>query len=62
MLLVGKNASADGSVLLAHNNDLIGDEPSHLVKFPANKYAHGDSINFPSGLTEQIKNGMLHML
>jgi len=50
MILVGKKASIDGSVLLAHNNDLSGDEPSHLVKFPAQKYSDNDSITFPSGL------------
>ncbi|OQX81634.1 MAG: hypothetical protein B6D64_01740 [Bacteroidetes bacterium 4484_276] len=50
MVLIGKNASADGSVLLAHNNDLSGDEPSHLVKYPKKIHSPDDSITFPSGL------------
>ncbi len=50
MILVGKNASADGSVLLAHNNDLSGVEPSHLVKYPGESHSPTDSVSFPSGL------------
>ncbi len=50
MLLVGKKASADGSVLLAHNNDLSGEEASMVEKFPRIKYPVGDSVEFPSGL------------
>jgi len=50
MILVGRDASDDGSVLLAHNNDLSGVEPSHLVKFPREIHTSQDSIGFPSGL------------
>jgi dipeptidase len=50
MILVGKNASADGSVLLAHNNDLSGVEPSHFVKYPGESHSSTDSVSFPSGL------------
>ena len=50
MVLIGKKASADGSVLLAHNNDLSGVEPSHLVKYPKKIHSPDDSISFPSGL------------
>ena len=50
MVLVGKKASDNGSVLLAHNNDLSGVEPSHLIKYPGKIHSPDDSITFPSGL------------
>ncbi len=50
MLLVGKDASADGSVVLAHNNDLSGIEKSHLVQYARREYTSVDSVYFPSGL------------
>jgi dipeptidase len=50
MLLVGKKATRDGTVLLAHNNDLTGKEPSILRKYPAQDHAPEDSVYFPSGL------------
>lgn len=34
LLMAGKNATTDGKVLLAHNNDLSGIEASMLVKIP----------------------------
>ena len=37
LLMVGKDASANGQVLLAHNNDLSGNEASMLLKVPANE-------------------------
>ena len=50
MLLVGKKASMDGTVLLGHNNDLTGEEPSIVVKYPAQDHLPYDSVRFPSGL------------
>ena len=37
LLMVGKDASANGQVLLAHNNDLSGIEASMLRRVPANE-------------------------
>jgi dipeptidase len=37
LLMVGKDASANGQVLLAHNNDLTGTEASMLLKVPPNE-------------------------
>ncbi len=37
LLMVGKDASANGQVLLAHNNDLSGIEAAMLIKVPANE-------------------------
>jgi dipeptidase len=37
LLMVGKDASKSGKMLLAHNNDLSGKEASMLVKIPAGK-------------------------
>ncbi len=38
MILAGKNATIDGSVLLAHNNDLTGTEASLLEKHPRERH------------------------
>ncbi|MBE9509743.1 MAG: C69 family dipeptidase [Bacteroidetes bacterium] len=53
MIMVGKDATTDGSVLIAHNNDLTGTEISFCEKNPRNKYLPGDSIQFSNGLTLQ---------
>ena len=50
MILAGKDATADGSVLLAHNNDLTGKETSHLIQLPGRQFQQGDSVSYPSGL------------
>jgi len=50
MILVGKKASTDGSVLLAHNNDLPGDIASMLQIVPAAVHAPGTMIQFKNGL------------
>lgn len=50
MILVGRNATADGSVLLAHNNDLSGMEISLVEKHPRRDRAPGESVVFPTGL------------
>lgn len=49
-VMVGKHASSDGSVLVAHNNDLSGTEASFLEKFDKDPF-YSDSIYFPSGLS-----------
>jgi dipeptidase len=50
MILVGKDATTDGSVLLAHNNDLTGQEESLIDKRPRQRHAPGEMVTFPSGL------------
>ena len=50
MILVGKDATTDGSVLLAHNNDLTGQEESLIEKHPRQRHAPGEMVTFPSGL------------
>ncbi|NOY37665.1 MAG: C69 family dipeptidase [Chlorobi bacterium] len=37
LLMVGKDASVNGQVLLAHNNDLSGTEASMIIKVPADE-------------------------
>jgi len=49
MVMVGKRASSDGSVLIAHNNDLTGIEASLLEKISKDP-SYNDSIYFSSGL------------
>lgn len=50
MILVGKDATADGSVLLAHNNDLPGNIASMIQIVPGKKYTKGEMIVFKNGL------------
>ena len=50
MILVGKDISTDGSMLLAHNNDLPGDNASVVEKIPRLKHNAEDVIEFPSSL------------
>ncbi len=51
MILAGKDATTDGSVLVAHNNDLTGTEISFCEKIPKQKHTYEDSIRFSNGLT-----------
>lgn len=53
MIMVGKDATTDGSVLIAHNNDLTGTEISFCEKNPRKKHLPNDSIRFSNGLTLQ---------
>lgn len=50
MVLVGKKATVDGSVLLAHNNDLPGNIASLIQVIPGQKHPAGEMIAFRSGL------------
>ena len=50
MILAGKDTTSDGSVLLAHNNDLTGKEASMISKYPRRKHKPGSVVRFPSGL------------
>jgi dipeptidase len=50
MILAGKDATADGSILLAHDNDLAGHQASLIEKIPRMKHKAGEMITFPSGL------------
>ena len=50
MILAGKDATADGSILLAHDNDLHGNEASFIQKIPRAKYNPGEVVAFSSGL------------
>ncbi len=50
MILAGKDASADGSVLVAHNLELSGTEISMIGKYPGKKHRPNDRILFETGL------------
>jgi len=51
MILAGKNITKDKSVLMAHNNDLTGEEISYLKKHPRIQHDSGEVIKFENGLT-----------
>lgn len=51
MILAGKDATSDGSVLVAHNNDLTGAEASLVEKLEAADHAAECTVSFPSGLS-----------
>jgi len=48
-IIVGKDASFDGSVLLAHNEDDFGDQILNMYKVPAQSRNQGDSVTFKNG-------------
>ncbi len=50
MILAGKDATADGSVLLAHNNDLPGNIASLIQIIPGQKHEPGEMVIFKNGL------------
>ena len=50
MVLVGKKASEDGSVLLAHNNDLPGNIAAMIQVIPAGQHGQEEIISFRNGL------------
>ena len=45
-IIVGKDASFDGSVLLAHNEDDFGDQIFNMYKVPEQSHNPGDSVIF----------------
>jgi dipeptidase len=50
LIMAGKDATADGSVLLAHNNDLPGHMASMIHIVPAAQHSPDDMIVFKNGL------------
>ncbi len=49
LLMAGKNATVDGKILLAHNNDLSGTEASMLVKISAEEKINNlPDLSYPS--------------
>jgi dipeptidase len=48
-IIVGKDCSLDGSVLLGHNEDDSGDMLVNMVKVPASKYSPNDFITLKNG-------------
>jgi dipeptidase len=50
LIMAGKDATADGSVLLAHNNDLPGHIASMIHIVPAAQHSPEEMIVFKSGL------------
>ncbi|MCP5049728.1 MAG: C69 family dipeptidase [bacterium] len=50
MILAGKGATKDGSVLLAHNNDLPGHIASLIQIVPGRQHSTGEMIEFRNGL------------
>ena len=50
MIMAGKDATTDGSVLLAHNNDLRGNNASLFKIIPGESHQKGDKVEFTSGL------------
>ena len=48
-IVVGKDASADGSVLFGHNEDDFGDQILNLYKVPAKDHNQNEFVEFKSG-------------
>jgi len=55
-ILVGKDATIDGSILFAHNEDDYGVNLVNWYKVPRNQHGSAENINlFPGGQLEQIE-------
>ena len=50
MILVGKDATADGSVLMSYNNDWDGKGASHVVVVPRKTYEPGAMYKLSNGV------------
>ena len=48
-IVVGKNASFDGSVIVAHNEDDYGDQLVNLYRVPAESHAFSAMVTFKNG-------------
>lgn len=46
MILAGRDATGDGSVLAAHNLELSGSEVALIEKYPREKHAPGEYFTF----------------
>jgi dipeptidase len=52
-LIVGRDASATGNVIVAHNEDDGGDQIVNFYKFPGRDNKKGETVKFKEGATEQ---------
>jgi dipeptidase len=52
-IIVGKNASASGYVIVAHNEDDGGNQIVNFYKYPSKDNKKGEVIKFKEGATEQ---------
>ncbi len=53
-IILGKKATADGSVIMAHNEDYGVDDCMHLVYHPPEKHAPGKVIRFAFASVPQV--------
>lgn len=53
-ILVGKNATRDGSVLLAHNEDMGQNDVGRLWVTPAQEYDEGETVALPYTVIPQV--------
>ncbi len=61
-IVVGKNASADGYVIMAHNEDDTIPQIVNHHKIQRGKYAHGDKVNLRNGgQLEQVQQTWAYM-
>lgn len=61
-IVAGKDATADGSVLLAHNEDDYGRLLVNIYKVPAREYRHGDVFTMKGGTVLPQINSTLGLL
>lgn len=51
MIMAGKKATVDGSVLIGHDDDLLGHNAAILEKIPRKQNGPDAVVNFPNGLS-----------
>ncbi len=62
MILAGKGTTSDGSVLLAHNNDLPAHIASLLEIVPGRTFPAGETVSFKNGLVIPQARQTIRML
>ncbi len=50
MIMAGRKATVDGSVLVGHDDDLRGHNAALMEKLPPKDFDQGETVRFPSGL------------
>ncbi|MEM3788898.1 MAG: C69 family dipeptidase [Candidatus Bathyarchaeia archaeon] len=53
-VIFGKNTTADGSVIMAHTEDLGDDDCMHLIYHPRQTHAEGEVIQFANAIVPQV--------
>ncbi len=57
-VIIGKKATADGSVIMAHNEDYGANDCLHLVYHPGQNHAPGEVVSFAFEKVPQVRDNV----